>query len=141
MIKKAPDIANFLKRHRHLLTIQNVGLAVAIVVAIVWIWGAVVTLQKNYAYQRQVDANDQLIELKKLQNKTYKYQQTYYKSDEYLELSARARLNKALPGEHLVVLPSSEGIKDAVLASSGDSKMNEESNFSRWMRFFFDKKR
>jgi len=136
---KIPDITLLIKRYRHLLTIQNAGLIVAVIIALSWVWGSVVTLQKNYKYQRAVDANTQLIELTKLQNKTYQYQQAFFKSDEFLELSARAKLGKALPGEHLVLLPSSEAIKDTVSTQKTTvATVEAESNFARWMRFLFE---
>lgn len=135
---KIPDLSLTLRRYRHLLTIQNAGLAVAVLIALSWVWGSVVTLQKNYKYQRQVDENAQLIELRKLQNKTYEYQQAYYKSDEFLELSARAKLGLALPGEHLVILPSSEAIKDTVAKQVVTVSTETESNFAKWIRFLFE---
>lgn len=131
-------IVSYLRQYRHLVTIQNVGLLVAVVIALSWVWGSVVTLQKNYAYQRQVDTNDQTIELTKLQNKTYEYQQAYYKSNEFLELSARAKLGKALPGEHLVILPSSDSIKDTIPQQTTLTVTPNESNFVKWLHFFFD---
>ena len=132
----APQFSGLLKRYRHLLTIQNAGLAIAVVISLSWVWGSVVTLQKNYKYQRQVDDNKQLIALTKLQNQTYQYQQAYYKSNEFLELSARAKLDKALPGERLVVLPSSDDVKDVVAVQKA-SITREESNFVKWISFFF----
>lgn len=136
---KVPSVTQLVQRYRHLLTIQNAGLAIAVIIALSWVWGSVVTLQKNYKYQRQVDENNQRIELTKLQNKTYEYQQAYFKSDEFLELSARAKLGLALPGEHLVLLPSSESVKDTVSEQKTTIiTANAESNFARWMRFLFE---
>ena len=135
---KRSTITGFLKRYRHLLTIQNAGLTVAVLIALSWIWGAVVTLQRNYTYQRQVDANNQLIELTKVQSKTYQYQQAYYKSDEYIELTAREKLGKALPEEHLVLLPSSAGVQDTVTIAKSTAPVEQDSNFTRWMRFLFE---
>ena len=136
---KVPDVPQLIQRYRHLLTIQNAGLAIAVIIALSWVWGSVVTLQKNYKYQRQVDENNQRIELTKLQNKTYEYQQAYFKSDEFLELTARAKLGLALPGERLVLLPSSEGIKDTVSVQKASAvTADNESNFARWMRFLFE---
>ena len=133
------SIGQLIKKYRQTVTIQSVGLFVAVIIATSWIWGSIITLQKNYKYQRQVDANNQLIELQKLRNKTYKYQQAYYKSDEFLELSARAKLGKAFPGEHLVLLPSSENIVDSVDVRSAPSTPSAaESTFMRWIRFLFN---
>ena len=130
------QISSLLKRYRHLLTIQNAGLAIAVVIALSWVWGAVVTLQKNYKYQRQIDDNTQQIALTKLQNQTYQFQQAYYESNEFLELSARAKLDKALPGEHLVVLSSSDSVKDVTTAQK-TAVVDNESNFAKWINFFF----
>ncbi len=135
---KLSHIPSLINRYRHLVTIQSVGLAVALLIALSWMWGAVTTLQKNYRHQRQVDINSQQIELAKLQNQNYKYQQAYYSSEEFLELSARQKLGKALPGEHLVMLPSSENIKDVVVKSLEPVKATNESNLERWISFFFE---
>ena len=136
---KIPSITLIFKRYKYLLTVQNIGLLVAVVIALAWVWGSVVALQKNYKYQREVDANNQQIELQKLQNKTFRYQQAYLKSDEYLELSARAKLGLALPGENLVLLPDSEHVKDDLsFRKSTLAVVETESNFARWMHFLFE---
>lgn len=134
---KQPLARHLLSRYRHLLTIQNAGLAVALLVALSWIWGAVITLQKNYQHQQQVDANNQKIAVTKLQNQNLQFQQAYLKSDEFLELSARQKLGLAQPGEHLVMLPSSEGITDKVTTDQPAATPDEQDNFTRWLQFFF----
>ncbi len=136
---KLVDLPSLIERYRHLITVQNAGLLLAVVVAVSWVWGAVVTLQKNYQHQQQVDANTQRIEILKLQNQNLLFQQAYYKSDEFLELSARQKLGLALPGERLVILPSSEGVTDE--SKTGEQTVAEEKdNFSRWLVFFFGEK-
>ena len=135
---RIPDFAQLYKKYQHLITVQNAGLAVAVIIAFVWVWGAVATLQQNYQHQRRVDANSQQIELMKLQNQNFEYMQAYYRSDEFLELSAREKLGKAFPGEKLVILPSSDHIKDTQSSTAAVSGITEEeSNFSKWMDFFF----
>jgi len=123
---------------RHYATIQNGAVVVALVIAVGWVWGTVTTLQENFKFQQQVDQLDQEVKLIKLQNENTEFQNRYFKSDEFLELSARQRLGKAAPGEHLVILPSSSDIKDT--AQSTVKKIVEPSNFSQWMSFFFGKK-
>ena len=123
------------RTNKRWLSIQNVGVLVAAAITLSWIWGAAMTLQKNYTYQRQVDLNKQQIEIMKLQNENATYQQEYYKSDEYLELSAREQLGLARPGEKLVVLPSSANVKDTTPVAK--YSVSEESNFSKWMQLFF----
>jgi cell division protein FtsB len=123
---------------RHYLTIQNGAVVIAFVIAIAWTWGTVGTLQENFKFQQQVDNLDQEIKLMKLQNENLEFQKRYYRSDEFLELSARQRLGKVAPGEHLVILPSSTDIKDTLQPTI--KKAAEASNFAQWMSFFFGKK-
>ena len=134
---KIPSISLLYERYRHLITVQNASLIVALIISASWIWGAVATLQKNYLHQRQVDANSQQIEIMKLQNQNLQFQQAYLKSDEFLELSARQKLGLALPGERLVILPSSDGVTDTPENTPVTTIDEEYDNFSRWMAFFF----
>ena len=129
-------------KYQHLATIQNISLVIAGVIAASWIWGSVATLQKNYAYQREVDENAYTIELMKLQNKNYEYMQAYYRSDEFLELSAREQLGLAKPGEKLVLLPSSEHITDTTASSQPalPATADTESNASKWFQLLFGKR-
>lgn len=123
---------------RHYATIQNGAVVLALLIAVGWVWGTVTTLQQNFKFQQQVDDLDQEVKLMKLQNENQELQKRYYKSDEFLELSARQRLGKAAPGEHLVILPSSSEIKDTVKPTT--EKVIETSNFSQWMSFFFGRR-
>ena len=120
------------------MTVQNIGLAVAGVIAISWVWGSVETLQRNYQHQRSVDANKQKIELMKLQNQNLSYQKAYYTSSEFLELEARERLGLGYPGEKLVILPSSRGIVDTAASTphADSSHSVDQSNFQKWLDFF-----
>lgn len=127
-----------LNQLRHYATIQNGAVVVALLIAVGWVWGTVTTLQQNFKFQQQVDDLDQEVKLMKLQNENQELQKRYYKSDEFLELSARQRLGKAAPGEHLVILPSSSEIKDTVKPAT--EKVIETSNFSQWMSFFFGRR-
>jgi len=132
------QILTFLHRHRHLATLNNGAVLLALLISLGWLWGTVTSLQKNFALQQQVDALDQEIEILKIENQTLNYQGKYYSSDEYLELSARASLSKASPGEHLVILPKTPEVKTEVRRA--DTPPPESSNFEQWVRFFFGRK-
>jgi cell division protein FtsB len=129
-----------LQRYRHYLSIQNGTIVLAFVIALGWMWGTVQTLQKNFTYQQQVDSLTENVELEKLRNQNLEFQQRYFKSDEFLELSARQRLGKANPGEKLIILPDSRGIVDASGQPVEQAPIVRASNFSQWMRFFFGDK-
>lgn len=127
-------------RYRHYMTIQNGTIVLAFIIALGWVWGTVQTLQKNFTYQQEVDALTQNVELEKLRNENLQFQQQYYKSDEFLELSARQRLGKASPGEKLIILPDSRSIVDKTAEPGEVPVAPKASNFSQWMRFFFGDK-
>ena len=119
-------------------TLNNAVLAIAMFIALGWVWGSVDALGRNYKYQQQVDANKAEVELISLQNDNLKAEQSYLGSNEYLELAARAKLNKALPGEKLVVLPSTSPA--AVGMGSSGTVAPVESNLAQWMDFLFGKR-
>ena len=132
------QILSLIHRWRHHLTLNNGAVVLALLIALGWLWGTVGSLQKNFLLQQQVDAYDQEIELLKLENQTLGFQSKYYARDEYIELSARERLNKALPGEHLVNLPPQPVVENPT--SSSYVPAASSSNFEQWVRFFFGRK-
>lgn len=109
-------------------------------VAVFWLGFMTITIDvmnRNYRLQRQVDQgmlDNQVIEI---QNENLRLERAYYKTDEYLELSARALLGKALPGEHLVLL------KRAEVADTNQGKTNQQfeqrSNLDQWLDFLSGK--
>jgi cell division protein FtsB len=129
-----------LSRYRPYLTIQNGTIVLALVIALGWIWGTVQTLQKNFAYQQQVDVLNENVELEELRNQNLKFQQQYYKSAEFLELSARQRLGKANPGEKLIILPDSRSVVDTATTPGDAPAAVKASNLTQWVEFFFGDK-
>ncbi len=130
---RLPTDFSDIKKH---LTLDNIALLVAMVLALSWAWSTINVLTKNYDLEKQVQQarlDNQVLEL---QNETLRLQQAYYQTDEFLELQARALLGKANPGEHLVVLPrfSAESNNN----STGNTGLtSEKSNFEQWMDFLF----
>ncbi len=116
------------------------GMLIIVGVAVFWLGFMTITIDvmnRNYRLQRQVDQgvlDNQVIEI---QNENLRLEQAYYKTNEYLELSARALLGKALPGEHLVLL------KRAEVADTNQGKTNQQfeqrSNLDQWLDFLSGK--
>lgn len=132
---------HLINRYRQYLTIQNGTILLALVISLGWIWGTVQTLQKNFTYQQQVDVLTENVELEALRNENLEFQQQYYRSDEYLELSARQRLGKANPGEKLIILPDSREIIDTTAPGIESAPAAvKASNLSQWVEFFFGNK-
>ena len=129
-------------RLRSVATVNNGVLFIALLLAVVWVWSTIEAIQRNFALQQQVDALQQEIAVSELENKTLELQRHYYNSPEYLELSARQRLNKAAPGEKLLILPPNT-VRPAMEEQPetiGEVPITQRSNFAQWMYFLFGKK-
>jgi cell division protein FtsB len=120
-----------IKKH---LTLNNTVLLIALILALSWAWSTINVLSKNYDLERQVEQGRLDTDIMKLQNENLRLEQAYYKTNEYLELSARKLLNKSQPGEHLVILPRVDS-KTPTTATA--TPVVEKSNFEQWIDFLF----
>ncbi len=121
-------------------TLNNIVITVALVVAASLVWGAISTMETNFAAQKSVDDLKRQEQLTQLEVDTLKFQQNYYKSDEYKDLSARQTLGLASPGEKVLLLPpNSAAVKQADSAAAKGATTTKptasESNFDQWMTF------
>ena len=119
-------------------TVSRLVLMVVIVAVAVWMAMVIQVLNNNYKLQRQVDNAKLDSQMLELENQNLRLEQLYYRTDEYMELSARSLLGKALPGEHLVVLPRVSHASKA--KRSGDAVVTK-SNFDQWLDFLFGQNR
>jgi cell division protein FtsB len=131
-------------RHEY-LTMNNIVLAVAAVIAISWAWASVQAVQRNYTLQREVDDKRRQQQLVELQTQNLQYEQRYYKSQEYLALEAKRRLGLAEPGEKVLILPPNSEAAKAVDAEPNQSlasnrTANPPSPFEQWINFLFSDK-
>ncbi len=131
----------FKNKLRGYFTLNNGVLVVALLIGSTWAWSTIEAIQHNFKLQQRVDALGQQIAVQELENKSQQLQNQYYQSSEYLELSARERLNKASPGEKLVILPANTVTPEPEETVTADSTpITSRSNFAQWMYFLFGKK-
>ncbi|MDR0957067.1 MAG: septum formation initiator family protein [Candidatus Nomurabacteria bacterium] len=119
------------------LTFNNILLLAATVLALYWAWSTIGALNRNYELEQQLGQAQLETEVLELQNENLKLEQSYYQTDEYLELQSRSLLNKSKEGEHLVILPKTETAKESETAKTSS---DDESNFEKWMDFLFGAK-
>lgn len=122
----------------HFWTVSRLVLMVVIVAVAVWMAMVIQVLNNNYKLQRQVDNAKLDSQMLELENQNLRLEQLYYRTDEYMELSARSLLGKALPGEHLVVLPRASHTGKA---KRSGSVVATKSNFDQWLDFLFGQNR
>ena len=126
-------------RHRY-FTMNNIVIAVALLIGASWAWSSIGAMQRNYDLQKSIDGKERQLKLAELQTKNLQYEQRYYKSAEYQELEVRKRLGLANPGENVLLLPpNSEQAKnaDAVLTKTVATTLEPVSNFQQWVNFLF----
>lgn len=123
---------------KDVFTTNNLVIGVALLIAIGWAWGSIGVLERNYALQRTIYDKEQQLKLVELETETLKYQQNYYKSDEYKELAARQRLGLVFPGEKVLIMPPNSAAaksSDRQVTVEAQPKVVEQSNFQQWLNF------
>ena len=112
----------------------------ALLVAMVLGWNTVTAMQKNYRLQQKYDALKAEVELNELQNQNLKYTIAYLKTEDYQELAAREKFNKAFSGENMVYLPGNGVATQApvVKATASAAKLKStgwKANIQAWWHF------
>ena len=116
----------------------------ALILALGLGWNTVGAMQRNYRLQQKHDLLKAEVELEELRNENFKYNIAYLKTNAYLELAARDKFNKALPGETMVYLPSNSTAKRAPVAKNTTLKKQDEptgwrANVRSWWDFLSGK--
>lgn len=122
------------------LTLNNVVIGVAFLIAASWVWGSLGVMQRNYALQKEVDLKQRQLQLAELETKSMELEKRYYGTREYQELAVRQDLGLGLPGEKVLILPAnSQSAKDADTTISDVAAVDtlQVSNFEQWMNFLF----
>ena len=131
-----PKLKRLVYRLRHdYLSLNNIVFAVALLITLSWIWSSIDTMQHNYQLQQSVDRKKQQLTLEKLYVDTLALEGKYYTTLEYQELAVRERLGKVMPGERVLIVPSTDEVIDS--ASSTSSQKETTTNFQEWMKFLF----
>ena len=123
-------------RHQYLTT-NNLVIVVALFIAASWAWGSIGVIQRNYTLQREIADKQRQLTLVELETETLKFQQKYYKSDEYKELAVRQRLGLVFPGEKVLILPpNTKAAKDSDAANSQRLRIRSQpTNTQQWVDF------
>ncbi len=124
-----------------LLDFDNIVLIIAFVFCLIWTWGSISSMSRNWNLAQELMNRRREKALLELEVETLELENEYYLSTEYQELAARKYQNKISAGETMVYLPAnSDHAKhkhDANIASTAVVNTEEMSNFSQWMAFLF----
>ena len=122
------------------LTVENVVLAIAIVLCLTWTYQTIAAMSRNWELSERLTEERKKLELISVEVEAAELQNEYYKSNEYQELIARRNLDKKLEGENMVVMP--ENSEEAKNKHKNETKATtieepEYSNFEKWMMYLF----
>jgi cell division protein FtsB len=106
-------------------------------------WSGIKTIQTNYELQKQISTLKQQNAVHSLENTNLGLQNEYYKTDAYLELSARRNFGLGKPGEKELLVPQSVAYAYApeINPDKTDAaqKSTHTSNFQAWVNFFLNR--
>ncbi|MDL2341651.1 MAG: septum formation initiator family protein [Patescibacteria group bacterium] len=121
--------------------VRFIGQVAFVVIVLLISWSGVKSIQTNYALQKQITGLSQQNDLQLLQNANLELSNNYYKSNQYLELSARQNFGLAAAGEKEIVVPKAVALsKTQDIPVPGGvvikASTRGRNNFEAWVDFF-----
>lgn len=126
-------------RIKHWLNQDRMIFLVAVAMCLIWTWGAISAMTRNWDLEQRLTARRQQLALLQLEIDSLELENRYYVSDEYQELTARAKQNKLDSGETLIYLPENSNYAQNKNNDVDNVKpvSDEPSNFEQWFSFIF----
>lgn len=126
------------KLKRDFFTLENVVLALAIILCLTWTYQSIAAMSRNWGLSETLITEKKELELLSIEVEAAELENEYYKTNEYQELMARKILDKKLDGENMVVMPeNSEAAKTKHEVAKVERVEKEYSNFEKWMMYLF----
>lgn len=116
---------------------ENILLIVCLVLCLSWTYGSIEAMSRNWTLSKILSDKEYELKVLEIEVGTTELENQYYSSEEYAELSARAKLNKKLPGETLVYLPDNSDYAKEKHTEEEKESEPEHSNLSEWLAFLF----
>ena len=125
-------------RHKY-LTLNNIVILAAFLIAASWVWGSLGVMQRNYNLQKDIDYKKRQLQVTELQRDNLSLQKNFYQTTEYQELAIRSTLGLVRPGEKALVLPpnSDVAIKADDVKTAVPTAQVTTSNLEQWVNFLF----
>ena len=107
----------------------------------VCVWGTISSVTRNWELEQRLSSRKKELEVARLEVEAAEIENEYYASEEYQELSARAKYNKGFEGETLVYLPKNsekartkhQETKTVITTDEEDTR----TNFEKWLSVLF----
>ena len=123
--------------------VRLAGQVLFVVIVLLVSWSGVKAIDANFTLQKRIASLQQQNAVQQLENNNLALQNTYFNSNQYLELSARQNFGLGLPGETELVVPKSVALKYIVKQPSTDQALSTpaqvpvyQRNLQAWVDFF-----
>ncbi|MEK7472325.1 MAG: hypothetical protein AAB624_03715 [Patescibacteria group bacterium] len=128
------------KNFRAYFSFGSMGAYLIAVVSLSVAWASTKAIQRNYQLMKQVSVLEQEADIAEQKVANQKLENEYYKSDAFLELAARTHLNKAAPGEKLMIVPKKVALSKLPAGSDQVAVVpvvtkTELPNWQAWLQF------
>lgn len=126
------------KLKRDFLSVENVVLLLAVFLCLMWTYQSIMAMSRNWALTERLATEKKTLELLSVEVEAAELENEYYKTDEYQELLARKYLDKKLPGENMVIMPTNSDNATNQHKTVVTTKQDRTySNFEKWMMYLF----
>ena len=124
------------------------GMVMFAIVALMITWSGIQVIETNYKLQRTIAQLQQENAVRELENSNIALENTYFETDEYLELEARKNFGLAAPGETLWVVPKNIALSKTIstqtipeISEEAVERSRIEKNVSAWLDFLLYRNR
>ena len=122
---------------KDIFTLNNIILFVAIILCLIWTYGAIDSMSRNWQLEEKLKTRKLEAAKLKIEVETLELEQEYYQTEEYKELMARIKSNKMQPGETMVIMPKNSESAINRHTETAPEMTTPRSNFSQWLDFLF----
>jgi len=130
----------------NLRDVRFIGLMVFLFIMLLVTWSGIKSVQTNYELQKQITYLQQQNDLQKLKNDNLRLKNSYYSTNQYVELSGRQNFGLQASGETEVIIPKSVALRQLITLSDDQnsqisigSQSAWQKHFEEWMNFFMNR--
>jgi len=123
--------------------VRNVGVLVFTVILLLITWSGIKAIQTNYGLQKQIAKLQQENDVRGLENTNQAFQNQYFTTDQYKEITARQNLGLGAAGETELLISKDVALahtaKQTEVAAAKTEVPKQASwqrNFQAWIDFF-----
>lgn len=138
MANLSNKLRQFQYKIKHSFSIENIALIIAICLCLTWTYQSIIAMNRNWELTDRLNSEKKSLALLEVEIETAELENEYLKTAEYQELAARKLLDKALPGEHMVVLPENSELaktKHQTISVTTETNTKNYSNPEKWLLY------